>query len=229
MTPLQQLPLFVLAVLALLLGVKANTEKEIFLAPRWQEDQGVGDHLPQLMPSEHCRNCRSARLRLETDFTNDHEFFEDLGKQHWIRIDGLKEGQRYEVRVCWAATQPTDFKLDLFEPEEVLHDEDWLLAQVGKYPSISQAEVVKREGSTLFLRVFAKTAYFSANKTRMENPEPVDVDIILDPYVFNVVPESLLAIIGLIVVVAVASWPLGGWIHKVLTGVGRLDTEKKDA
>jgi hypothetical protein len=104
MTPLQQLPLFVLAVLALLLGVKANTEKEIFLAPRWQEDQGVGDHLPQLMPSEHCRNCRSARLRLETDFTNDHEFFEDLGKQHWIRIDGLKEGQRYEVRVCWAAT-----------------------------------------------------------------------------------------------------------------------------
>jgi hypothetical protein len=37
--------------------------------------------------------------------------------------------------------------------------------------------VVKREGSTLFLRVFAKTAYFSANKTRMENPEPVDVDI----------------------------------------------------
>jgi hypothetical protein len=44
-----------------------------------------------------------------------------------------------------------------------------------------------------------------------------------------VVPESLLKIIGLIVVVAVASWPLGGWIHKVLTGVGRLDTEKKDA
>jgi hypothetical protein len=31
--------------------------------------------------------------------------------------------------------------------------------------------------SQLYLQVFAKTAYYSSNRTRMENPEPVDVDI----------------------------------------------------
>jgi hypothetical protein len=89
-------------------------------------------------------------------------------------------------------------------------------------------------GQVLYLRVLAKTAYVSSSRARMENPEPVDVDIskssnsvrhggsvlivckVLDPYLLNVLPESLLKIVVLIVVVVLSSWWLGGWIHRTL-------------
>ena len=93
------------------------------------------------------------------------------------------------------------------------------------------------------MQVLAKTAYFSSNKLRMETPDPVDVDIsaalapthkppnprncitnkvtVLDPYLFNIIPESLLRIIGLIMLVVPFSWWLGGWIHRDLLAAVR--------
>ncbi|KAA8893937.1 hypothetical protein FN846DRAFT_976710 [Sphaerosporella brunnea] len=190
----------------------ANVEKEIFLGPApssWSLN-GVGDHLPQLAPSEHCSNCRAIRSRLSTSFAGK-------GAEHWVKIDGLKEAKRYEVRICWAATQPTDFTLDLYTPEQVLAES--LLDSIREYSSNSPTARIEGEGQVLYLRVLAKTAYVSSSRARMENPEPVDVDIILDPYLLNVLPESLLKIVGLLVVVAVFSWWLGGWVHRALLGV----------
>ena len=74
--------------------------------------------------------------------------------------------------------QPTDFTLDLFTPDEVL-GEAALLEGIQAYPQ--GGAVQKTSGSELYLRVLAKTAYVSSQKSRMENPEPVDVDISATP------------------------------------------------
>lgn len=53
----------------------------------------------------------------------------------------------------------------------------------------------------------------------MNEVPPVYVDIILDPYVFNLLPRSLLPTIGYIIVVAILSWFMGrrisSWIQSV--------------
>lgn len=40
----------------------------------------------------------------------------------------------------------------------------------------------------------------------MQHPEPVDVDIILDPYLANALPVSLLPTAAYIIVLAVVAW-----------------------
>lgn len=70
--------------------------------------------------------------------------------------------------------QPTDFTLDLFTPDQVLRDSA-LLEGILAYPQDGAVQEIS--GSKLYLRVLAKTAYVSSQKSRMENPEPVDVDI----------------------------------------------------
>lgn len=64
----------------------------------------------------------------------------------------------------------------------------------------------ERHASVLFLEILAAADYFSANKTLMSHVPPVFVDVILDPYVYNVLPRSLIPAIGYIVVVAVVSF-----------------------
>jgi len=51
----------------------------------------------------------------------------------------------------------------------------------------------------------------------MRNPPPVLVDIILDPFLFNVLPRSLLPTLGYIVVVAVVAYLAARYV------VARLD------
>jgi hypothetical protein len=46
----------------------------------------------------------------------------------------------------------------------------------------------------------------------MQNVPPVAVDLILDPFLFNVFPRSLVPTAGWIVVVAVLAVVLGRWI-----------------
>lgn len=55
----------------------------------------------------------------------------------------------------------------------------------------------------------------------MENVPPVDVDIILDPYLLSVFPRSLVPTAGYIVVLAVGSWFLAGLVWKILSGLAR--------
>jgi len=73
--------------------------------------------------------------------------------------------------------------------------------------------------SILFLHIQAAADYFTMNHTLMENVPPVFVDIILDPFVFNVVPRSLLQTAAYILVLAVGGWYLSkyvnGWIRAI--------------
>ena len=81
--------------------------------------------------------------------------------------------------------------------------------------------------SLAFLRVTAAADYYSANKTLMENVRPVLVDIILDPYILNVYPSSLLPTAAWIVSVAVASFFIAQIVSKWLQIVASTPEETK--
>lgn len=75
--------------------------------------------------------------------------------------------------------------------------------------------------STLFLRVFAAADYYTTNKTLMEQVPPVYVDIILDPFIFNIFPRSLVPTAAYIILIAIGSWYLAkhisGWLNNLST------------
>lgn len=85
-------------------------------------------------------------------------------------------------------------------------------------PSPSQAAVKldSSAGTFLLLHVRAAADYFTTNKTLMLHPEPVDVDIILDPFLLNVFPASLVPTAVYLLALAIGSWYLSGWIWTFL-------------
>ena len=70
--------------------------------------------------------------------------------------------------------------------------------------------------SVLFLRIQAAASYYTTNRALMERPEPVDVDIILDPFLLNILPQSLVPVAIYITAVAVGAWFLSGYIYRWL-------------
>lgn len=64
----------------------------------------------------------------------------------------------------------------------------------------------ERLASVLLLRVIVAADYFTDNADLMANPPPVLVDLILDPFLLNVLPRSLLPTVGYIAVVVVVTW-----------------------
>lgn len=75
------------------------------------------------------------------------------------------------------------------------------------------------DSSMLLLRVHAAADYFSLNETLMKHVPPVHIDLILDPYLLNIFPQSLLSTAGYIVVIAVVAWFLSAWIYQQLSFV----------
>ena len=83
--------------------------------------------------------------------------------------------------------------------------------------------------STLFLQIFAAADYYTMNKTLMENVPPVYVDIILDPFILNLLPRSLLPTVAYITLLAIGSWYLSAYISKWLRQLAskNVEAEKK--
>jgi len=229
---LQLISIYVLSILVTI--ASANTEKAIFLAPEKQhtpvEHPTLDDLNLQVLTPAH----PSLRTHLHAEFPGSDT---KHGLASWFLLDQLREGQRYEVRVCWAATQPTSFRLETFEIPVVFEHPD-LITSLAEYsdgqtspetselndPSIyaSANPDGKKANSILFLQIFAAADYYTTNKTLMENVPPVFVDIILDPFVFNVLPKSLLPTVSYIIILAISSWFLSSfisaWLHKVTRG-----------
>jgi hypothetical protein len=123
--------------------------------------------------------------------------------------------------------QPTSFTLDTY-PLPTVWDTPELITSLAEYaysrqpasdaeeqPASSRRPATgETESSVLFLRIVAKADYFSTNATLMSDVPPVDADIILDPFVANVLPRSLVPTVGYIVVVAVVSF----FVAKVVLG-----------
>ncbi|KAK0634637.1 hypothetical protein B0T17DRAFT_485745 [Bombardia bombarda] len=224
----------------------ANVEKTIFLGPETVNVPLVHPtlsdlHIDTLRPSQ---NASSLRTRLEAEFPTaipKPRFPNERGKATWLLLDDLTPGQRYEVRVCWAATQPTSFTVNTYELETVWSTPELITSlweySISRQPTTAEedrdqkprihrpeksvmAGVEEKEASLLFLQIVSAADYFTTNATLMANVPPVDVDIILDSFLLNVLPRSLLPTIAYIVVVAVASLFLSrrvlAWIQTLI-------------
>jgi hypothetical protein len=68
------------------------------------------------------------------------------------------------------------------------------------------------------------------NKTLMGHVPPVFVDIILDPYIFNVFPQSLVPTAAYIVLLAIGSWYLSKYISQWFQNLAQsnINPEKKN-
>lgn len=89
--------------------VSANTEKTIFLAPKRINIPTTHPNLADLQVDTLTPENWAVRTHLAAQFPTDAAKY---GTPAWLVLDQLTEGQRYEVRVCWAAT--VRFSLYLF-------------------------------------------------------------------------------------------------------------------
>ncbi|OHE92612.1 hypothetical protein CORC01_12058 [Colletotrichum orchidophilum] len=230
-----------LALLACCLDVvRANTEKVIFLGPETVNVPATPPTLDDLRLDVLTPDEWSKRVELQASFPTPDS---PLGTTTWLLLNILTQGQRYELRVCWAATQPTAFALDVFELP-VVWDTPELISSLATYASLRRSdqddvdahEASRRanqehENSLLFLRVSASADYFTDNDTLMAQVEPVSVDLILDPFLFNVLPRSLVPTVAYVVFVAFSAWFLSkrilAWIQPVLATEGKSAEKKK--
>ncbi|KAI0882605.1 uncharacterized protein GGS22DRAFT_46866 [Annulohypoxylon maeteangense] len=227
-------------VILLIASVFANTEKAIFTGPPAANIPSAHPTLEDLHVDILTPINWSIRTHLESQFPN---ISSPNGKATWLILDELTEGQRYEVRVCWAATQPTQFKITTYELQTVfetpeliseLSEYSWARQSLGgNHGSQSKPEEnlrisnSEREASVLFLQILAAADYFTLNKTLMRHVPPVHVDIILDPFLLGVLPRSLLPTVGYITAVAVTSWFIARYISMWIYNLGAEATPEK--
>ncbi|KAL6892302.1 hypothetical protein GGI43DRAFT_413671 [Trichoderma evansii] len=240
---------FLLPFLSLLSPTHANTEKAIFIGPEPITLSNLppaleGQNIPILGPSTRW----SIRTNLTRVFPlpqEEKEEEEEQGYASWLLLDNLTPGQRYELRVCWSALQPTAFTLDTYTLSTIfstpsllqsltqhttstqqLGDEEGYLEKRSNYPLTAA-----NGSSVLLLRVLAAADYFSHHSSLMKDPPPVLVDLILDPYLYNVLPQSLVPTVGYIVVISIVSWFVARWVSNALVSVassGNNDQAKKE-
>ena len=233
----------------------ANTEKTIFLAPPPIDLPSYSTRLANLPLANLTPDNSSLRTRLSVSFPTPHQ---PRGNTSVYLLGDLTPGQRYEVRVCWAATvchisphlvvsahvscqSPTDFTLvthtlpEVFETPELIQvltsyvdqlQESSLSGETlrtGETPESGSAakQSNSRDATALFLYVEAAAAFYSSNQTLMRYPPPVLVDIILDPYLLNVFPRSLVPTAIYLIGLAVGSWYLSGFIWRWLSLVAQ--------
>lgn len=117
--------------------------------------------------------------------------------------------------------EPTAFDLDVFELKEVWETPELIHSlaeyafsrqQDGAVNPASSEEFGEKQSSLLFLRIVAAADYFTDDTRLMSDPPPVLVDLILDPFLFNILPQSLLRTVGFVAVVVVVSLLAARWI-----------------
>jgi len=82
-------------------AVAANTEKVIFLGPSSLQVPVEHPTLEDLQLEALSPQQWSLRTHLQAEFPNNASKY---GQSSWMILHRLQESQRYEVRICWAAT-----------------------------------------------------------------------------------------------------------------------------
>jgi hypothetical protein len=100
-----------------------------------------------------------------------------------------------------------------------------------KPPSILSSGT-ERQASPLLLRVTAAAEYFTDRAALMREVPPVYVDIILDPYLLNILPRSLLPTVIYIIILMPFAWlvarTIASWVGD-LASPNAGERSKKDA
>ena len=88
--------------------ILANVEKAVFLAPDAIQIPSYQYNLDQLNLNTLAPPNYALRTYLSASFPSPEH---SLGTEAWLLLDGLQRYQRYEVRICWAATVGLPFPL----------------------------------------------------------------------------------------------------------------------
>ncbi|KAL7819755.1 hypothetical protein V8C26DRAFT_427680 [Trichoderma gracile] len=246
----------VLSLLTLIHTTTANTEKVIFTAPppisldTLSSSSAVNyDNLPVLGPSTSFSIRTNLTRIFPPHIADDKEQGDEQqrGYPSWLVLKDLTPGQRYELRVCWSALktlnshdskEPTEFSLDIYPLTTILSSPHLLQSLSHHTTSLSpltpnqppqhqQNQLSPNETSILLLRVLAAADYFSHHQSLMKDPPPVLVDLILDPYIYNVLPQSLVPTVCYLLVVGIASWFVARWAAKSLAAIAASDEKEK--
>ncbi|OAA60950.1 hypothetical protein SPI_04974 [Niveomyces insectorum RCEF 264] len=214
--------------LALLSGlVAANVEKTIFYGPPAVGNATtavatslLGHDLVGLFQLAPATTSNTWRTHLPAAFPWAADFPDRA--TIWVLLDALKPGQLYELH----------FSLDTFDLETVVSTpalaasvRTYLASLPGPIPLAAAASLATPSSSSFtFLRIVTAANYVTADPALM-NPElvpPVLTDIILDPYLLNVVPRSLVPAVVAILAAAAVSWWLSQrilrWLRRVAVG-----------
>ncbi|GAB1191921.1 hypothetical protein APSETT444_001105 [Aspergillus pseudonomiae] len=219
--------LFLICTLAFL--AVANVEKTIFIAPQPLTIPTVDPTLDDLGLDRLSPSSPVLRTRINATFPTN----ESPGTDSWYFLENLNPGQRYEVRqgdqrklADKQSKEPTVFTLATHTLPQAI-DNPALFSSISLYSQAHlaspQSNAVPRKlssfhdqaptsDSVLFLRVTAAADYFSLNKTLMENVPPVAADIILDPFLWNIFPQSLVPTACYIFVVGCLAVVIGWWV-----------------
>lgn len=142
--------------------------------------------------------------------------------------------------------EPTVFSITTHPVSTVLSDPDLItslasysesqrpdpIALEDHFPLISSFQSSRshpsdaRDLSALFLHIQAAADYYTMNRTLMETVPPVFVDIILDPYLLNVLPRSLVPTVVYILLLAVAAWFIAGYVIQWLQDLNKDEDER---
>lgn len=106
--------LFHFIIITLLSPVIANVEKAIFTAPEAITIPLQKPSLEDLNLSVLTHDDSSIRANLTRVFPNEPKNYA-TGAATWLLLDSLNAGQRYELRVCWAAIVSSSMETVVFE------------------------------------------------------------------------------------------------------------------
>lgn len=124
------------------------------------------------------------------------------------------------------------FRLEVHELETVFRTPE-LASELSSYASTPQVDMKNTVAissrtsepdmgdSVLLLRITAAADFYTPNQTLMRNVPPTFVDIILDPFIFNILPRSLLYTVTYIIAVTIVSWlasrRISSWVCLIAT------------
>ena len=140
------------------LPVLGNVEKIIFLGPEPIRVPQQPPNLQDLYLDTISPSTSTLRLKLPAAFPKPNAV---RGEAAWFLLEGLRQHQRYEIRICWAAIvsehigctssqsrlpfsraerklkQPTSFNLDIFTLDEVFNTQS-IITSLAAYSESRQ-------------------------------------------------------------------------------------------
>ncbi|KAJ1966540.1 hypothetical protein IWQ62_002410 [Dispira parvispora] len=136
---------------------------------------------------------------------SESDLYSNLPVERWYVLTDLEVGERYEARVSYPATAPTDFLLDVFEPKEMLHV---LNVSLPTYESSSfealQTDSAISSSSTAirFLRV--RALYAGVSHLPNREKQPLQYNIVLELVYFYIPFQSYKLVVVILLTILFA-------------------------